>query len=75
MSVEPGGCSGFSYKFELEQGDGQLEPEDTVFEQHGARVVVDDGSLALVAGSTIDFEEEVGASAIHVRASPLVRWH
>lgn len=58
LSVEPGGCSGFSYKFELEEA-AQLEAEDAVFEQSGARVVVDEGSLALLEGATIDFEDEV----------------
>lgn len=58
LSVEPGGCSGFQYRFELEEHDN-LETEDAVFEKAGARVVVDDASLALLSGATIDFEDEV----------------
>ena len=29
LSVEPGGCSGFSYKFELEETGGLDEEDDT----------------------------------------------
>jgi iron-sulfur cluster assembly accessory protein len=61
LSVVPGGCSGFQYSFELEE-HANVETEDAVFEKAGARVVVDDASLALLAGATIDFEEEVRAS-------------
>lgn len=58
LSVEPGGCSGFQYRFELEERS-TLEEADSVFEKDGAHVVVDEASLELVAGSTVDFEDEV----------------
>ena len=38
-----------------------MEEEDVVFEQDGARVVVDESSFALLSGATIDFEDEVRA--------------
>ena len=44
MSVEGGGCSGFQYKFELEDG-GQPGDEDVLVEREGARVMVDQTSL------------------------------
>jgi len=69
LSVEPGGCSGFSYKFELEDRN-KVEAEDAIFEQSGARVVVDDVSLALLAGATIDFEDEMMRSAFVVAENP-----
>ena len=44
VSVEGGGCSGFQYKFELEDG-GQPGAEDVLVEREGARVMVDQTSL------------------------------
>ena len=45
MSVEGGGCSGFQYKLDLEEGELSLGAEDVVVEREGARVVVDQTSL------------------------------
>ena len=70
LSVEPGGCSGFSYKFELEEASSMDEEEDVVFEKLGARVVVDSGSLELLSGATIDFEDDMMKSAFVVAANP-----
>ena len=60
VSVDGGGCSGFSYKFDLvdEKAD-----DDLVIESHGATVVIDQMSLMYMAGSEIDFVDElIGAS-------------
>jgi iron-sulfur cluster assembly accessory protein len=60
VSVEGGGCSGFQYKFDLVSGP---ESEDLVIERAGAKVVIDPVSLAYMAGSEIDFTDElIGAS-------------
>ena len=45
VSVEGGGCSGFQYKLDLEEGELRLGAEDVVVEREGARVVVDQTSL------------------------------
>ena len=72
LSVEPGGCSGFSYKFELEEHENIDDEEDTIIEHDsGARVVVDEGSLALLSGATIDFEDEMMKSAFIVTDNPM----
>ena len=42
--MEGGGCSGFQYKFELEDG-GEAGAEDVLVERDGARVMVDQTSL------------------------------
>jgi len=60
VSVESGGCSGFQYKFDLVPA---AEPDDTVLEREGAKVVIDTVSLGFLAGSEIDFVDDlVGAS-------------
>ncbi|MGB3166844.1 MAG: iron-sulfur cluster assembly accessory protein [Alteraurantiacibacter sp.] len=62
LSVEGGGCSGFQYKFDL----GEPEGEDSVSETDGVKLVVDPVSLDLVAGSTVDFVESLGGAAFRV---------
>ncbi len=60
VSVEGGGCSGFQYKFDLVP---QAEPDDIVLERSGAKVVIDSVSLGFLAGSEIDFVDDlIGAS-------------
>lgn len=60
ISVEGGGCSGFQYKFDLV--DGRLS-DDIVLERDGARVLIDPVSLQYMAGSQIDFVDDlIGAS-------------
>ena len=62
LAVEGGGCSGFQYKFELSDPEG----DDVVSETDGVRLVVDPVSLDLVAGSTVDFVESLGGAAFKV---------
>ena len=62
LSVDGGGCAGFSYKFEL----GELGEGDSVAETGGVQLVVDPVSLDLVDGSAVDFVEELGGSAFRV---------
>jgi len=60
VSVEGGGCSGFQYKFDLVP---EAAPDDVVLERDGARVVIDSVSLGYLAGSEIDFVDDlIGAS-------------
>lgn len=60
VSVEGGGCSGFQYKFDLVPDAGD---DDTVLERSGAKVVIDQVSLGYLAGSEIDFVDDlIGAS-------------
>jgi iron-sulfur cluster assembly 2 len=68
VSVEGGGCSGFQYKFEMD--DEELENEDLVFSRDGSDVVVDESSFDLIRGSTIDFEQELIRSAFVVVNNP-----
>src|ERR1700674_1147326 len=56
VSVEGGGCSGFQYKFDIERAPAA---DDFVIERAGAKVVVDPVSLQYMAGSEIDFVDEL----------------
>lgn len=60
LTVSGGGCSGFQYGFAI---DDQVNADDHTFAKDEARVVVDDVSLDLLAGSEIDYVDElIGAS-------------
>jgi iron-sulfur cluster assembly protein len=60
VEVIGGGCSGFSYRFGFAD---KVNADDTVIERDGARAVVDEASIPFLAGSEIDFVEELlGAS-------------
>jgi iron-sulfur cluster assembly accessory protein len=60
VSVEGGGCSGFQYKFDTETAQAA---DDVVITQAGATVLVDQVSLGYLAGSEIDFVDDlIGAS-------------
>ncbi len=57
VSVEGGGCSGFSYKFDLI--DTPAAEDDIVIEKNDARVVIDQLSLVYMEGSEIDFVDNL----------------
>ena len=60
VSVEGGGCSGFQYKFDTARAKAD---DDIVIERSGATVLVDPISLNYMAGSEIDFVDDlIGAS-------------
>lgn len=50
--IKSGGCSGYSYGMSVD--DKSLEG-DQVFEHHGVRLVVDGKSWPLLAGSEVDY--------------------
>lgn len=63
VEVLGGGCSGFQYKFELENGDKNAS--DRVYTLNGAEVIIDDLSLDLLKNSVLDFHEDLsGASFV-----------
>ncbi len=64
VAVLAGGCSGFQYKFEL---DDMAQPDDLVVESGVARVLVDPISLDLLAGSQLDYTDELMGSHFTVR--------
>ena len=64
ISVEGGGCSGFSYKYDLV--DTQDE-DDIVIEKLGARVLIDAISLPYIGGSEIDFVDDLMGQSFQIR--------
>ncbi|MCC7282683.1 MAG: iron-sulfur cluster assembly accessory protein [Acetobacteraceae bacterium] len=64
LAVNAGGCSGFSYAFDL---DDRHEADDRRFGTGDAGLVIDPASLELLAGSVVDFEETLGGSAFKVK--------
>jgi iron-sulfur cluster assembly accessory protein len=63
VSVEGGGCSGFQYKFGTESAKAD---DDIVIERAGATVLIDPVSLNYMAGSEIDFVDDLIGSAFKV---------
>jgi len=60
LSVEGGGCSGFQYKFDMERAKAA---DDLVISREGAVVLIDPVSVNYMAGSEIDFVDDlIGAS-------------
>ena len=60
VSVEGGGCSGFQYKFDMERAQAE---DDVLIRRDGAAVLIDPVSLDYLAGSEIDFVDDlIGAS-------------
>jgi iron-sulfur cluster assembly accessory protein len=60
VSVEGGGCSGFQYKFDMERAKTD---DDLVISRDGAVVLIDPVSVNYMAGSEIDFVDDlIGAS-------------
>jgi iron-sulfur cluster assembly accessory protein len=56
VSVEGGGCSGFQYKFDIERAKAE---DDLVLAREGAVVLIDPVSVNYMAGSQIDFVDDL----------------
>lgn len=63
LSVEGGGCSGFQYRFGFADAP---EAGDSVVETDGVKLVVDDISLDLVRGASVDYVESLGGASFKV---------
>ncbi len=64
VSVEGGGCSGFQYKFGMETAKAD---DDIVIARDGATVLIDPVSVQYMAGSEIDFVEDLIGAAFKVK--------
>ena len=63
VSVEGGGCSGFQYRFDTER---QRADADVVIEKSGATVLIDPVSLNYMAGSQIDYVDDLIGSSFKI---------
>ena len=55
LGVRTSGCSGMAYK--LEYADDTRD-DDTIFESHGLKVIVDAKSLPYIDGTELDYTKE-----------------
>jgi len=55
LGVKTTGCSGMAYVLEFVD---ELNPDDTVFENHDVKVIVDRKSLVYIDGTEVDFAKE-----------------
>jgi iron-sulfur cluster assembly accessory protein len=64
VSVEGGGCSGFSYKFDLVDTEND---DDLVLEKGNAKVLIDSLSLVYMGGSEIDFVDNLLGQSFQIK--------
>jgi iron-sulfur cluster assembly accessory protein len=72
VSIESGGCHGFQYLMDLtDLSKSPAAEEDTVFQgEKGEKVVVDESSLELLNGSTVDYTMELIGSQFTITGIP-----
>jgi iron-sulfur cluster assembly accessory protein len=64
VSVSGGGCSGFQYGFDLTRDRAD---DDLVIERDGATVLIDPVSVEYMAGSEIDFVDNLLGQSFQIR--------
>lgn len=79
ITVEAGGCQGFQYLLSLanlpshDLTSASIDPEDTVFEQDGAKIIIDESSLQLLKGSKVDYTMDLIGRQFKVVDGPSVK--
>jgi iron-sulfur cluster assembly accessory protein len=61
--VSGGGCSGLQYGMTFDSNPREI---DSVFSQHGLRVIIDPQSLGYMEGATIDFVDSLMGGGFHI---------
>jgi len=69
ITVESGGCHGFQYLMSL--SDKFDAEDDIIFDESGAKVVMDEPSLELLKGSKVDYTMELIGSQFKIVDNPL----
>jgi iron-sulfur cluster assembly protein len=55
LGVRASGCSGYAYVIDFAD---KLDRNDTVFEEHGVKVIINEDSLSFLDGLELDFARE-----------------
>ena len=55
LGVKTSGCSGMAYNLEFVD---EVNDDDVIFEEHGARVYIDPKSLVYLDGTQVDYTKE-----------------
>ena len=69
ISVNGGGCSGFQYDFAIAD---ERSDDDLAIVRDGATVLIDSISLGFMAGSTVDFVDDLIGQSFKVQ-NPLAK--
>ncbi len=64
ITVSGGGCSGFKYDFSF---DNKKNNDDQEFGKNGVGILIDDISLGFIAGSTLDYIEDLTGSSFVIK--------
>ena len=64
ITVSGGGCSGFQYGFSF---DDRQNEDDLVVARDGATMLIDAVSLNYMAGSELDFVEDLAGAAFQIK--------
>lgn len=67
IQVETGGCSGFSYEFDVDTRHNLDPEEDLVFARDSYQVVINKHILAYMQGATIEYNESLIKSSFQVK--------
>jgi iron-sulfur cluster assembly accessory protein len=63
ISVKGGGCSGFSYAFDI---DGASAADDIILMRDGATVLIDPVSVEYMKGAVIDFVDDLMGQSFRI---------
>jgi iron-sulfur cluster assembly accessory protein len=66
LSVRGGGCAGFKYDWGFVDSAEQIQKDDVVQSWEDGKFVVDSTSMLYVAGTQIDWREEVFGSQFEI---------
>lgn len=67
VTIDSGGCNGFSYNYKF---DDNTSINDTLIEEEGAKVVVDNISSYYLHGAVIDYRDEMIRSGFIIERNP-----
>jgi iron-sulfur cluster assembly accessory protein len=67
VAIRGGGCSGFSIYYEFSD---TIKDADHCFRDHGAQIIVDKKSLAILGGSTLHCRDYLGSKSFILVNNP-----